>query len=273
MRFFSRKRVLLNRRLQFQLLALFLTISLIVLTISSLFYYYQTLELFQKRNEQLSLQTFKQAEYTLQTFLKEVDKISRLIIISPATENYLDREMRSDPELVIQEEEVLDNFTQYLQNYEYLDSIYLFSFDGRAVGLRKSKTRPGSELNAKFEQSPLGLKALSQPRKMVWQGGVELEQFELEPQDSREKLFSGIRDVKTISQSEPSGIIAINVSESFILGIYKAVLADQGSFGYMVDGNGLIISHSNSEAIGSQMESFDHLDLSLPYGSYKVNRK
>lgn len=59
----------------------FMLTSLIILLFSAIVIYNSELELFQKRTEESTLQLFRQADYTIQGFRKEVDTISKTILV------------------------------------------------------------------------------------------------------------------------------------------------------------------------------------------------
>src|SRR5690554_4055439 len=153
-----------------QLIASFLLLTVLVVSISLGILYVLVLDILQKRSEDATVQLFNQAEYSIEQFREEMDKLSKLILAEPLVQTYLEENPeRHGFKLLELEVTVSRRLSQLLNNYTFLDSIYLYNHNAGKV-IEIMATRELATRDDKFFGSPLYVLGQEHYPRMVWSG-------------------------------------------------------------------------------------------------------
>ncbi|HOJ09523.1 MAG TPA: histidine kinase [Clostridiales bacterium] len=265
-----------NSKLKIQLTISFIVTSFFVLLLSSIFTYIGVLNILKNRSDQFTEKQFRQFDYNIQVFANEVDKISKLLLLDEKLQNFLEQEYEYDNSYtnILVCNDLYSKLFSIIQNYSYIDSIFIFTEDGRILGVTASTNEYLNDSNKKngFYSSDMYKLAKSSSSSLAWAGGGKSEDFNLNKIPNSRKninIISAVRGIKPFYQNLQKATLVINIQESVITSIYSNIY-DPLSSTYIVDSNGKIISDIDATRIGSNSFIFTKLDKNLDNGSFTL---
>jgi len=262
-----------------QLVLTFMIMSIIVLVLSSILIYYGVLDILKTRSEDSTLRLFQQTEQRIQGFRAEMDKVSKLLLLNPEIESYMNKEKDGasyDAEDVIQINGLLNQLSLILKNYDFISSIYFFSSDGSIIGLRDDEPiavsdedqKHWQEIAATYGNAGRTLGDILWVRPEVSQRLLR----DLSYRPLNEPMISVVRGFSTIYSKRWNAFV-ISVNESRLEDLYGNLSKFSEDETFLYDGSGNIVSSSNKSAIGS-MASLQLLERSdSEYGSFTEQNK
>lgn len=262
-------------KLKTQLVVSFMTIVLTIMVLSSSFVYSAVLDIIEKRSEQSTFQQFRQAEYSILAFCNEVDKVSKMFILDERLQELLEYKTAPETERIQMLIDVMDKMREYLNNYNYIDSIYVFTNYEEVVGVTPTKSnflKRGSVRHRFYDSAGYDTAKNIFP-KIVWVGGNKTMDFEADilgngnDAAGSTALISGIRGIKSLYHSEQGGTLVVNMNENVFTSIYSNFTTSTDSKMYIVDNSGKIISHMNKQQIGKSCSYYNELGTAKKNGS------
>ncbi len=262
-----------------QLVFSFMIMSIIVLVLSSVLIYYGVLDILKTRSEDSTLRLFQQTEQRIQGFRTEMDKVSKLLLLNPVIESYMNKEKEGtayDADDVIQFNELLNQLSLLSKNYDVIASIYFLSSDGSIIGSRDDEPivaydkerEHWTEVMSTYERVDRTL------GDSIWVS-PEVSQRLLQNLSYRplnEPIISVVRGFSTIYSKKWNAFI-ISVNESRLENMYGNLSKFGEDETFIYDGNGIIVSSSNKSAIGTQAAP-QLLELGdSDYGSFTEDNK
>jgi len=253
--------------------------SIIVLVLSSILIYYGVLDILKTRSEDSTLRLFQQTEQRIQGFRAEMDKVSKLLLLNPEIESYMNKEKDGasyDAEDVIQINGLLNQLSLILKNYDFISSIYFFSSDGSIIGLRDDEPiavsdedqKHWQEITATYGNAGRTLGDILWVRPEVSQRLLR----DLSYRPLNEPMISVVRGFSTIYSKRWNAFV-ISVNESRLEDLYGNLSKFSEDETFLYDGSGNIVSSSNKSAIGS-MASLQLLERGdSEYGSFTEQNK
>jgi len=239
-----------------QLVFIFMAMSIIVLVLSAVLIYYGVLDILKTRSEDATLRLFQQTEQSIQGFRAEIDKVSKLMLLNPEIERYMNREKSEDgydADDVIQINDLLNQLSLLTKNYDFIASIFFFSADGSVIGLRDDEPIVINDPEQKYWQEVtlaherLG-RSLGEP---IWVNPETsqklLHNLSFRPMD--EPVLSIVRGFSTIYSKRWNAFV-ISVNESYLANMYGNLSKSSDDETFLYDGAGNVISSSNKSAIG-----------------------
>jgi len=251
-------------KLSNQLIASFIGMFLIIVTISMVVAYYAILDILKNNSKNDSLKTMSQYDYNLHTFRNEMDQIFRQIIfpnqasVTDELQQLTDVSELSEVDRTVLIYQVLQTFSQKMSNYSYIRSINFYSDTGVTLGASPEANRFSYDVNSRehqFYRSSLREIAVTDPNRLIWLGGFGERQFKLA--ENRSKQSSAKRYVtviRSLFSGNKAAVIAINIDLDYFTSIYNRADGAQGSRMYMVDASGMIVSHNDHDRIGQRID-------------------
>lgn len=274
-----------SRSLKFELRLSFLLITLIALIVSALLTYFGVLGILERKTNESSMQYFLQAGDSVNEFREEIDKMTKQLLIDPKIQQFLDNELKEIPSQIELHRELMAEMDAYLQTYEYLDSIYLYAEDGRAIGVAGQKTAllRDDTKRASFYATDLYRESLNAGLRktypqIVWSGANRQADFG-EPSEPAagtagdRNLVTAARSVKSLYQSLPTAILIMNVKEEKLFSLYNNLRSRLNGQIYLCDDAGVIISHANKTLLGAGSDACGRIPGGTESGSVKGNNE
>jgi two-component system sensor histidine kinase YesM len=254
-----------------QLIASFLLLTLIILTASLGLLYTLVLDILQKRSEDATIQLFRQAEYSIVQFRSEIEQLSKLILVEPKVQEYLeDIRLMDEVSRIELEGQVGRRLSQMLNSYSYLDSIYLYLESGTVIEVMNNRQLVTDD--HKFKGSPLYQMGKEHYPNLWWVGANTPSLFAIYPYANTSKteptLLSAIRGIKPLMGKEQTGTLVLNVNEQALANIFGNLHSTPGSAIYMTDSIGVVISEMNKQNLGTRSTYFGEIPQRTQYGSF-----
>lgn len=257
-------------KLKTQLLLSMIVTFMLVLTISTYFIFSIVQSIIKSESEQTTLERLKQSEFNINTLISEIDKISRQLVISENLQALLEYNHSSDVQQVEVVNRIFKQFWQTIVTYNFIDSVYYFGEDGLIMGV--TATRNDFVITPKeknwFYKSETYNNVVKSGLKQVLAGGYNAEDFDVMGYNRRGSR--SVDDTPYITSARGvqmngmlTATLVINIDEAYFGSIYdRPNEATQNTF-YIVDKSGQIISHRNSDRIGTTSKVWNQ------FGSYQ----
>jgi two-component system, sensor histidine kinase YesM len=263
-------------KLKTQLIASFIIMSFFIFLIGFILSYTNMVNILQKQSYQNNLNQFKQFDYNIESFKKDVDKISRLIAISKDLQDYLNyphKEGTSDIDL---KNAVFKMLSQVIGNYEYIESIYCYGENGLIIGV--TPTRNVSRIDTSkmndFYCSPIHNSTKANIMSIQYFGGYSSKDFDFNFGD----YANSIQEIKYITAARSVNIqgiqkatLVININESYFTSIYNNNTAEKNIAMFIMDEKGIIVSHTDNTKINSRSDIIDLINPNKQYGNHIIN--
>lgn len=258
-----------------QLIVFYMVISLVVLTASSFFIYKFMLSIIKEHNETFLLQQFQQIDYSINGLINDVDTLSKFLLLAQSVERFLSYTPdKGEIEFLEMKKGLHAEIESYVRIYDFIDSIYIAGEVQGIIGGTDSTTLVHSNetWSDRFISLDIFRNSLLAFPDMIMQGGIEKTFYNPYMQSLNDgKIISMIRGVRPLYESLTSVVLIFNVDELYLSTLYAIELkADTGHM-YIVDDNGVIVSSSNKQQVGTQSDYFSFIknaDSFAEYGSF-----
>ncbi len=260
-------------RFKTQLTASFMAMSFIILLLSTIFAYTSMVTIIQKQSYKTNLKQLQQLEYNIDSFKRDVDKISRLLIISMDLQAYLGTGITEEPDSIELAGNIFRNLSQMLSNYEYIESIYYYGENGMIIGVtpRTNKYLLDSGKKNFFYNSDIYKNVEKNNLGILWFGGYTASDFEISLSDvnsaelANTHYITAARGVNYIGSQ--TATVVININEKFFTSIYANAVIDTENSRYIIDGGGRIISHTDQSKINQKSVLYSQINNREPFGN------
>ena len=261
--------------LRMQLILYYMVVSLVILSVGAYISYSYILDMLKKNNEKYLLQQFSQAEYNIQNLLKDVDKLSKIFLLDDNIQQFLqDNYNISEFDNITIQKSIVENIGQFISNYDYLNSIFIFNDNKTGIGASERSTSIIRKDNGKSDyfESKIYKKVKAAYPKAILEGGISQDFYNNYQPLGKTFLISVARVVKSTYEPRSSGILVFNINEKNISSIYaNSTRSTDGSM-FIVDENGKIISSSDNNNIGKVYNMFSAIDMKKVYGSFTADK-
>ena len=256
-------------------------ITSIALVLSALLTYFGVLGILERKTNESTMQYFLQAGDSVNEFREEIDKMTKQLLIDPKIQQFLDNDSKDIPSQIQLHRDLMEEMDAYLRTYEYLDSIYLYAEDGRAIGVAGQKTallrdaaKQGSFYSSGLHRESLRTGLRKTYPKLVWAGANRRDDFGEPALPAEEKagdrnLVTAARSVKSLYQSLPTAIMILNVKEEKLFSLYNNLKSKLNGQIYLCDADGRMISHADKTRLGSSSEACARIPEGPESGSVK----
>jgi sensor histidine kinase YesM len=260
-----------------QLIGSFIVVNVLVLMTVGFLSYSSILSMLQKESGDITTQNLNQAVYNIETFMNEIDRISKTILTEDILQSYLLHGMERDSEYYSDASDLLKTFSTVLTNYDYIDSIFVFTEGIQFIGSGIGRTWIQDDVNIphQFYASELYQEAKSSFPKLVWAGGYTAGDFMQNTGQSaieKKRLISVAKGIKSFYESKQSATLVINIDESRLRSIFGRMPGGTSGSMYIVDKNGFVISGSVETQIGVKSDDVPPLSNRSHSGSTVVMR-
>jgi len=262
-----------------QLVFVFMAMSIIVLVLSAVLIYYGVLDILKTRSEDATLRLFQQTEQSIQGFRAEMDKVSKLLLLNPEIERYMNKEKSEDgydADDVIQINALLNQLSLLTKNYDFIASIFFISADGSVIGLRDDEPIVVRDTEQKYWQEVM----LAHERvgrslgESIWVNPETSQKLlhNLSFRPLEEPVLSIVRGFSTIYSKRWNAFV-ISVDESYLAKMYGNLSKSSEDETFLYDGAGNVISSSNKSAIGHAVAPQLLEVRETPYGSFTTQNE
>jgi len=262
--------------LQTSLSLSFMIMSVVVLIVSAVGIYFGVQDIWQKRSEKSTLQLFEQLQYSVDVMRHDADKVSKLFLIDPDIQEYLETisdSSNSPGEHVNLTNRVMDRISIVLKNYEYISSIYLFTDGGTVVGVSDQASTFIVDAEDKHWFYTFGLYSQAQESypRLIWKGATKAKDFQSEAfqtGDESSNLLSAMRGVKAVSRMTQAGTLVVNIKQQALAATYNKLAGEPGSEIFIYDAEGTIISDTDGTRLGQGVDAELLGVIDRPFGSF-----
>lgn len=262
------------QRLSIQLILFYTIISFVVISTGCYISWVYSVNLIKKCNEKYLHEQFSQSDYSIQSLMSEVDRLSMMLTIDNNIQVLLQDNYNNDKfETVMNNKNVLSTMSNYLINYNYLNSIYLRMDNGGEIGTDNLTTVNSAHGNRDILlNSDLFNKVQKADPKFYWSGGTQTSDFApYTKSEDNKNLITGFRRVKPNFQQDKNAILIFNIDERYLASLYGNYDA-KDEYTYITDQHGTIISSVDGKDIGKRSTDIKDLQHADDYGSYTLEK-
>ena len=257
-----------------ELMVYYTVFSLIVLAIGSYFSYSNIMDILRKQNERYMLQQFRQADYNINSILNDADRLSKLFIQNDEVQRIIGTSLPDgEIDAINTKNSILNRIGDFIFNYNYVRSIYLYTNSGLAIGGSATRIfcRENSNPEIAFYSSEFYKHAEEAFPKSIFYGAVGESLYNENVESSKTHLISIARSVKPVAETSKNAMIVVNMDERYIASIYSATSDVKGDI-YIVNEKGEIISSGDGKNIGKTGYLASGLNTGADIGSYVYNK-
>lgn len=260
------------RNLRTQLIVYFMIISLAVMASASYYIYSFMQNMIKTQNEHLLYQQFQQLDHNIDGLVKEIDRLSMLFLRDERIQELLyGIADKSELELLEAKNDVQNNIADFIGNYNYIDSIYITADHLGAVGGTETTTLvyPKKDWENNFLSSESFRRSIEEYPKMIVYGGLKKSFYNPYMTDNKDgNLVSMMRRTRAIYDPTTSATLIFNIDERYLASIYATALEQNDGDMYIVDEEGIIVSSSRPERIGTRSAYMPSEQEPGAYGSH-----
>jgi two-component system sensor histidine kinase YesM len=266
-----------NVKLKTQLIASFLAMTFVIVSVITLLVYHSVLTILKKQSEEMVTRQFRQSEYNILNFRDQLEKMAGLLAINKDVQSFIGQPDAPDEATRLSEaQEVIKALDSILSTYPYLESVSLYSQTGEALYDSAGGSwyrRDASEVSP-FFSSGLYDRIVRQGNGFQWEGQTDSSLFRLSdrayPNEDPVPYVTVVRNVFVLGRVNQSAVIAVNVKQTEFGSIFGSDAYAVKNTQYVINADGIRISQSDSGAIGSKAELADRLDPAKKNGSFTV---
>ncbi len=247
-----------GRRLKWQLLAVFIVTTTLLMGLVSLFGYHQSEIIIQEQSSKLMQQQFQQSEYHIMSYTNEVGKIMRLLMIQEPMQNYMLSGWQAGFQNVEQLWAIFDYANMMMQNYNYIDSIYYYGDDGTALGLteRRQMVSHERDLSLPWYQSEIREQTSKHLGELLWFGGYNNLDFSIDKINPEEVPVPCLTAVCSVwLTASRCATVIVNIRQDAIADSFSSPDVDERvQESYLIDQTGMIVAHQDEEKVGTRAD-------------------
>lgn len=245
---------LFSRRLRSQLLAVFMITITLLIGCVSVFSYQGAENVVRQQSGEIMQQYFRQNEYNIVRYTKEVEKLLRLLMIQDSLQDYMRQGWEEKFENVAQAMKIFNYTNTVMGNYDYIDSVYYYGNDGTALGVQKDKN-----MLTEFPDSSLpwyGLDIRKEAEKMtgkvLWFGGYGSLDFSLEKEKENIPYITAVGTIWL--EAGRYATIVVNIRQNVFAEFFARTENRDERENYIINEQGQIIVHQNQSVLGKKAE-------------------
>lgn len=262
--------------LRFQLVLCYFVVSILALSAGAFLICHYTAKTFTENNAKHTLQEFKQSENNIENILNEVDRLSSMFMQSSEVQQMLQATPKnSDYEMIQMQNGVIDRITEITQNYDFVDSVYLFTDGGKVVGSSYRNTyidsMPGNK--DEFQKSDLHRNALAAFPKQVLGSCIPERLFNpnLPAERGNTRVIPTARVVRSFLQPARSGTLVFNIDEKYLASFYNGGTGLNNGSLFIMDRSGAVVSSQSEKLLGEKSPLRNRLTLTKSYESLTMD--
>ncbi|WP_238652640.1 cache domain-containing sensor histidine kinase [Paenibacillus piscarius] len=261
-----------SRSLRTQLIVYIMVISLAVLAGASYFIFSYMQRMVKDQNERLLYQQFQQLDHNITGLVSEVDRLSLLFLRDDSIQRFLYKiSEKTEIEFLESKNDVQRVIADFIDNYSYIDSVYITADNLGVVGGSATRTLVYSkeEWQQSFFSSEPFRRTLEMYPKLIIEAGIQKSFYNpyLTGPDNGH-LISLMRGTRAIYDPTTSATLIFNIDERYLVSIYATALNKAEGDMYIVNGSGRIVSSSVPERIGTSSPFVPDEQEGVQYGSF-----
>ncbi len=242
--------------LRTQLILVFMLISLIVLSAASYYMYSIMQNMIKDQNQRSLYQQFQQLDHNIRALFADIDRLSKLFLQDEQMQQLLlHLSDKSELEFLNYKNMLHARINTFIGNYGFVHSVYLTSESQGAIGGTADTTlvHPKEDWGNSFFGSAFYRRTLESFPEPIIVGGLKKSFYNPYMTEANDgTLVSLMRGVRAIYDPKTSATLIFNVDERYLASIYAVELDAEGGDMYMTDSDGVIISSSRPERIGTR---------------------
>ncbi|MBB6670219.1 cache domain-containing sensor histidine kinase [Cohnella nanjingensis] len=266
-----------NVKLKTQLIASFLTMTLLIVSVISLLVYHSVMSILKTQSKEMVTRQFRQSEYNILNFRDQLEKMTGMLAINKDVQSFIGQSDAPDEATRLSEAQVvIKSLDKILSTYPYVDSISLYRRNGEALFDSGSGSwyREDARDVSPFYSSAVYDRIVRQGNGFLWDGQMDSTQFRLAdrayPDERAVPYVTVVRNVYLLGRVNQSAVIAVNVKQSEFGSIFNGDSGDVKNVQYLINADGIRISQSDSGEIGSRAELADRIDPAMTNGSFAI---
>lgn len=232
----------------------FIVVTVMIISLGWSAYLISSHEITEKTVSQTS-EVLSQTNKSIEYIIAEYEKISDMVFSNRAIIEVLSKE---DSEVELTDfNQVMRTIEDYAINTK-IDSMLIINNSGRFY-----KYGSPREIDLQEPQNRLWYKKTAELKgKQFWL--VASNNEFTDKNDS--KMLTNIRLVNDIVSGRTIGLQIINISLKVLRDVYKEINVENGTSVFLVDSQGIIISHQNIELIGQKINKYNYYQKSIHNG-------
>ena len=243
-----------SRRLQSQLLAVFMVTITLLVGVVSIFSYKRSEKVIQEQSASMMQQYFQQNQYNIVRYTQEVEKVLRLFMIQDSLQDYMRQGWKNQFGSIQKAMQIFDYTNVVMGNYEYLDSIYYYGNDGTALGVMEKKNMVTRIPNLELPWYSLGIQeeALKNPGKVLWFGGYTNQNFAMEGEKNEIPYVTAVSSIWLGTGRYAT--VVVNIQQDALAALFTKSDTPDERESYLMNDEGVVVVHQNREKAGKQAE-------------------
>lgn len=246
-------------RLRNQLILIFVVTISFVLAFVFITTYQQAKNLLKEQSASITSQYFTQNKYNIQTFMGEIDKDAKLLIMDSDVSDYIDRGWENEFSAIMTTRSVFDKTASMMSNNDAIVSVFYFGSDGEALGItdRGNYVHPKSDDPLDYVHMGIEEIVRSDLTKTHWIGGFSSSDFYVEEPWDPQGLYTlpCITAARSLNYNGiHKGTLIINVKESAFADLITKSDSSGRRESYITDSYGEIVVHQDPLQIGKISE-------------------
>ena len=249
-------------RLKTQLIAVFTILLTVLLGLVGILTYQRVESVVERQSADITQQYFRQNAFNIRSFSQEIDNTLKLLTQITALQEYMESGWRADFDVIMNANEVFENATQLMSNYDYIESVYFFGADGVVLGVTPNHNLVvrGRKKDQPFYSSSIHEKVLENRWESYWFGTYTSEDFRLESETDPEIAVPFISIARSVNiRGRHVATAIVNIRQSVLADMIGYADEDQKRESFLIDENGLIVVHRNGERMGEQFAGFEDM--------------
>lgn len=241
-------------RLKTQLVITFMVIIIVVLGGMSLFIYKRVEKVVEKQSADITQQYFRQNEYNISSFAAEMNNILLSLTQKKEIASYIRTGWQEDFDVVMNANDIFDEFTRIMGNYDYLESIFVYGDNGVVIGCNDKehiviRTRDKEQA---FYDSGMYEKAIEDPWGFLWYGIYDSDDFAGSETMKKEPAVSHITLVGSVNVvGRHTACVVLNMKEEVLANMITYSDESRKRESFLIDESGFIVVHQDGDKLGS----------------------
>ncbi|MEK3823406.1 cache domain-containing sensor histidine kinase [Paenibacillus sp. FSL K6-1558] len=245
-----------SRQLRTQLILYIMIISLAVMAGASYFIYSFMQNMVKIQNERLLYQQFQQLDHNIGGLVKEIDRLSMLFLRDDHIQQFLYKiSEKTEEEFLESKNDVQRVIADFIDNYNYIDSIYITADNLGAVGGSQKRTLvyDREAWQQSFFTSEPFHQTIEQYPHLIIHSGIKKSFYNpyLTGKDDG-YLISLMRGTRAIYDPNTSATLIFNIDERYLSSIYATALNREEGDMYIASADGMVVSASEADRVGTR---------------------
>lgn len=246
----------ISRQLRTQLILYIMIISLAVMAGASYFIYSFMQNMVKIQNERLLYQQFQQLDHNIGGLVKEIDRLSMLFLRDDHIQRFLYKiSEKTEEEFLESKNDVQRVIADFIDNYNYIDSIYITANNLGAVGGSQKRTLvyDREAWQQSFFTSEPFHQTIEQYPHLIIHSGIKKSFYNpyLTGKDDG-YLISLMRGTRAIYDPNTSATLIFNIDERYLSSIYSTALNREEGDMYIASADGMVVSASEPDRVGTR---------------------